>query len=89
MLLLQVISRGKVVYTKYKDVANVANEEITKDLQEFVSPDARLLVFNVDKTTNELVADSIKFEVDKKCRGKGVSKLKSRHGILNIELMEK
>jgi hypothetical protein len=88
-LLLQVILRGKIVYTKYKDAGKQASVEITKDLQELVSPDARLLVFYVDKTTNKIVADSFKFEVEKRCRGRGVSKLKSRHGILNIELMEK
>jgi hypothetical protein len=71
-MILQIVSRGKVVFTKYKEAANVASEEITKDLQELVSPDARLLVFYVDKTTNELVADSIKFEVENKCSGKGV-----------------
>ena len=75
-LTFQVITRGKVVYTKYKDPANEASEEISEELQEIVSPDARLLVFDVDKNTNELVADSIKFEVEQKCRGAGVSKLK-------------
>jgi hypothetical protein len=50
----------------------VVNEVIMKDQHGLVSPDARLLVFYVDKTTNELVADSIKFEVENKCSGKGV-----------------
>jgi hypothetical protein len=81
MLILQGVARGKVVYTKYREESNVANQEIKEDLQELVSPDARLLVYYVDNTTHELVADSIKVEVEKKCRGKRVSKLKSRHNI--------
>jgi hypothetical protein len=81
MLILQVISRGKVIYTKYKEAGKQASVEISKDLQKLVSPDARLLVFYVDKSTNEIVADSIKFEVDKTCRGKDVSKLKSSRSI--------
>ncbi|XP_060561336.1 complement C5-like [Ruditapes philippinarum] len=67
-----IISRGKVVFTKYMEAGTQASVEITKDLQKLVSPDARLLVFYVDKDKHELVADSIKFEVEKMCRGKGL-----------------
>ncbi|XP_060569312.1 venom factor-like [Ruditapes philippinarum] len=77
-MLIVGVARGKVVYTKYKEESNVANEEITEDLQELVSPDTRLLVFFVDYTTHELAADSTKFEVEKTCRGKRLNLVTDR-----------
>nr|ACN37845.1 complement component C3 [Ruditapes decussatus] len=67
-----VVTRGKIVFIKYKDAANEASEETSDQLEELVSPDARLLVFYVDTETDVIVADSVKFEVEKKCRGDGL-----------------
>lgn len=68
----QIVTRGKVVYTKFKEAANQASEILTEDIQELISPSGRLLVFYVDKQSDMLVADSEKFEVDQKCRDRGV-----------------
>ncbi|XP_053393834.1 venom factor-like [Mercenaria mercenaria] len=72
-MLFMVVTRGQIVYTQFKDAANQASVEIPEDLQEIITPNARLLVFYVDKNTHELVADSIKFDVEKKCRGHGLN----------------
>lgn len=61
-----------MVLTKFKEVALVASEILPEEIQELISPSARLLVFYVDKETKKLVADSDKFHVVQKCRGKGV-----------------
>ncbi|XP_053388991.1 A.superbus venom factor 2-like [Mercenaria mercenaria] len=73
----EVVVRGKIVYTKFKWAANQFSERIVEELQEKVSPNARVLVFYIDKSTHELVADSVKFDVNKKCRGEGL-KLKTQ-----------
>lgn len=62
-----------MVYTKFKAAGNLASVILTEDIQELISPSARLLVFYVDKRTNNIVADSEKIEVDQKCRNTGVS----------------
>ncbi|XP_053373562.1 venom factor-like [Mercenaria mercenaria] len=68
-MLFLIVSRGKVVHTVFKPPSNKVSEQIKEDLQKLINPTARLLVFYVDEGTDKVVADSIKIEVDPKCRG--------------------
>jgi hypothetical protein len=50
----------------------MVTEKITEEIQEKVSPSGRILAYYVDKNSQELVADSIKFFVKKGCLVDGV-----------------
>ncbi|XP_060597411.1 complement C3-like [Ruditapes philippinarum] len=72
-MLFVVVTRGKIVHAVFKQASNKAVEQIDDFLQELINPTARLLVFYVDENSNKVVADSIKIDVDAKCRGRGLS----------------
>ncbi|XP_060557864.1 venom factor-like [Ruditapes philippinarum] len=62
-----VISKGQILHTLFKKNDKMVTEKITEEIQEKVSPSGRILAYYVDKNSQELVADSIKFFVKKGC----------------------
>lgn len=67
------------MYTKYIDPGNQRSDDITDALEKAISPSARLIVYYVDKTSNEIVADSVKFSVKRQCQGKEVITDENHH----------
>ncbi|KAL4220110.1 hypothetical protein ACF0H5_020521 [Mactra antiquata] len=73
-MLFMVVTRGKIVKTAYKSIGNKVSIQFPDELKQMVSPSGRLLVFYVDKRADgEIVVDSVKFDVEHVCRGKGLS----------------
>ena len=73
----QLISRGEIIDTEFERKNNEPVKILTNSLQEKLSPSGRYVVFYVDTSTNEVVADSIKVSVTPRCKGQDVSIFKS------------
>lgn len=54
----------------FKEASIMSTLLIDEQSQDLVNPSGRLVVFYVDRNTNDVVADSVQFELDGKCRGK-------------------
>ncbi|XP_060581763.1 venom factor-like [Ruditapes philippinarum] len=72
-MLFVIVTRGKIVRVVFKKPGLEVSEQIDEALQELINPTARLLVFYVEELTDKVVVDSIKIDVDAKCRGSGLS----------------
>ena len=68
----QIVLRGTVVFTAFKNPSSKVTQSMTNALMEEVSPGARIIAFYVDERTNELVADAVKFSVNPICQGQKV-----------------
>ncbi|KAL4219300.1 Si dkey-8k3.2 [Mactra antiquata] len=73
-MLFMVITRGKIVYTAFKNIGNEVSIEFPDKMKKMVSPSGRLLVFYADKSAKgEIVVNSVKFDVEHVCRGEELS----------------
>lgn len=69
-MLFMIISRGKVEHVVFRQISHRVSEPIGEQVQDLINPSARVLVFYVDSKSDIIVADSIKIELEPKCRGK-------------------
>jgi len=71
-LLFQIVSRGKIVYEKYKPMTNMITKGISAKILRQVSPGGRLLAFYIDAQSDTIVADAALFAVEPTCTSEQV-----------------